>query len=164
MLIYENIVNNNRQVWGTMGNIPDENSVKLTYKDQEGASVTPSLNYKYTDDGFGGIMMNNGNAEIPLSVFIGNEQVVPTVLAESLVLSGNYKTEFNVGEQLDVSGLSVTAIYKGGREDTNVVGWKTSPSANSILNNAATNKKVTVTYQKASADYYINVSSVNSEE
>lgn len=164
MFIYEKKVENNRQVWGTMGSIPDNNSVRLTYKDQDGSAVTPLLNYKYNDDGFGGIMMNNGNAEIPLSVFIGNDQVVPTVLAESIVLGGNYKTEFNVGEQLDVSGLSVTAIYKGGREDANVVGWKTSPSANSILNNAATNKKVTVTYQTASAAYYINVSSVNSEE
>lgn len=82
MLIYEKKVEDERKLFGTLDNIPKDTDEPLTYTDQDSETVTPSLDYTYLDDGHGGIIMKDGNNETPLNVFIGDTQVIPTMLCE----------------------------------------------------------------------------------
>lgn len=77
MLVYEKKVENERHLFGTMGNIPSADDVQLTYQDDKGATVEPSLDYTYLDDGHGGIMMVADGTKTPLNVFIGEVNIIP---------------------------------------------------------------------------------------
>ena len=81
MLVYEKIVEEERHLFGTMANVPGDDDVQLTYKDENGATASPTLEDKFFDDGQGGIKMvhdDDGTAiESELNVFIGDVNIIP---------------------------------------------------------------------------------------
>ena len=81
MLVYEKKVEGERHLFGTMANIPSNDDVQLTYKDENGATASPTLEDKFFDDGHGGIKMvhdDDGTAiESELNVFIGDVNIIP---------------------------------------------------------------------------------------
>ena len=77
MLVYEKKVEGERHLFGTMENIPSADDAQLTYQDDKGATVEPSLDYTYLDDGHGGIKMIADGTETPLNVFIGEVNIIP---------------------------------------------------------------------------------------
>ena len=44
-------------------------------------------------------------------VFVKGDEPQPEPTLESIELSGDMKTEYELGEALDLSGLTVTAVY-----------------------------------------------------
>lgn len=81
MLVYEKKVDDARHLFGTMSNIPGADDVQLTYKDDAGASLSPTLEDKFFDDGHGGIKMVHDESgtvtEKELNVFIGDTNIIP---------------------------------------------------------------------------------------
>ena len=71
---------------------------------------------------------------------------------DSITISGPTKTEYRIGEELDLSGLEVTAHYSDGSEavveDYEVSGFDSS---------TAGEKTVTVTYEGKTAEFTVNV-------
>ena len=65
------------------------------------------------------------------------------------------KTQYIVGETLDLTGLVVTASYSD-ESDKPVTGYTVSPAAGSVLNTAGT-VKVTVTYEGMTTEFTITV-------
>lgn len=89
----------------------------------------------------------------PVYIF---KQLAPKVL-QSITLSGNYQTEFYVGDSFNYDGLVVTATYE---DNTTAVVTPTSVSAPD-LTQIANNVPVTVTYTEGdvtkTASYTVNV-------
>ena len=77
MLVYEKKVEGERHLFGTMGNIPSNDDVQLTYKDEDGATASPTLQDTFLDDGHGGIKMIHNDTESELNVFIGDVNIIP---------------------------------------------------------------------------------------
>lgn len=81
MLVYEKKVDEQRHLFGTMGNVPSDDDVQLTYKDEDGATASPTLQDTFLDDGHGGIKMVHDESgiitESELNVFIGDVNIIP---------------------------------------------------------------------------------------
>ena len=77
MLVYEKKVEGERHLFGTMENIPSADDVQLTYKDEDGATASPTLQDTFLDDGHGGIKMIHDDTESELNVFIGDVNIIP---------------------------------------------------------------------------------------
>ena len=108
MLVYEKKVEGVRHLFGTMGNVPSNDDAQLTYKDDAGASLSPTLEDKYFDDGHGGIKMVHDEsgtvAEKELNVFIGDTNIIP----------GNFVTpEYTVTVTAGENGTATAAPVKG---------------------------------------------------
>lgn len=161
MLIYEKTVEGERHLYGTVENsVPSENDVRLTYKDQDGSEVTPSLDKSYFDDGKGGIKDEDGNA---VNVFIDETMVIPADSEEPVptkevvsieVTNMPLITEYEEGEELDLTGLEVTATYDD--ESTKVVtGYTTDPANGDVL--AEGDELVEVTYKEKTTTFPITI-------
>lgn len=89
MLVYEKIVDKVRHLFGTMGHIPSEDDVQLTYKDGDNQELSPAptLNDTYLDNGHGGIIRKSDEKEV--KVFIDATQIIP---AQSSSPSGSSAT------------------------------------------------------------------------
>ena len=88
MLVYEKVVEEQRHLFGTMGNIPSDDDVQLTYKDGEDAELSPAptLNDTYLDNGHGGIIRKSDEKEV--KVFIGSAQIIPAKSGDEPVVPG----------------------------------------------------------------------------
>lgn len=84
------------------------------------------------------------------------------VTIAGLSLSGDYKTTYNVGDALDLTGLEVAATLGDGTSVA-VSGFTTDPAAGSVLATAGT-QDVTVTYGQASASFTVTVVSTFSAD
>jgi len=96
MLVYEKKVNGEQKLFGTMGNIPAENDVQLTYKDETGAVITPIAKDTYRDnskEGVQGIIRESDKKAV--NVFIGDKCIIGKV---ATVNSAAPKTEPQVSK------------------------------------------------------------------
>lgn len=142
MLIYEKKVEENdelvRHLFYAEGNIPTNDDVQLSYKDDEGAAVSGlTVTSKLLDDGHGGIKTEDGEA---INVWAGNVNIIPGDLdGEDIkptgvsieVADSPTKTEYTVGEQLNLTGLRIIGTY--GNDDAEELGvneFTTSPYTN----------------------------------
>ena len=80
------------------------------------------------------------------------KEAAPVVTLESITVSGPNKTEYKIGEELDLTGLVVTAHYSTGDEAT-VTGYEVSGFDSST----AGEKTITVTYQGKTAAFKVTV-------
>ena len=80
------------------------------------------------------------------------KEAAPVVTLESITVSGPTKTEYKIGEELDLTGLVVTAHYSTGDEAT-VTGYEVSGFDSST----AGEKTITVTYQGKTAAFKVTV-------
>ena len=80
------------------------------------------------------------------------KEAAPVVTLESITVSGPTKTEYEIGEELDLTGLVVTAHYSTGDEAT-VTGYEVSGFDSST----AGEKTITVTYQGKTAAFKVTV-------
>ena len=82
------------------------------------------------------------------------KEAAPVVTLESITVSGPTKTEYEIGDELDLTGLVVTAHYSDGNEkvlsagDYEVSGFDSS---------TAGEKTITVSYQGKTAAFTVNV-------
>ena len=82
------------------------------------------------------------------------KEAAPVVTLESITVTGPNKTEYEIGDELDLTGLMVTAHYSDGNEkvlsagDYEVSGFDSS---------TAGEKTVTVTYQGETVSFKITV-------
>lgn len=151
MLIYEKKVEENnelvRHLFYAEGNIPTSDDVQLSYKDDEGAAVSDlTVTSKLLDDGHGGIKTEDGEA---INVWAGNVNIIPGNLdGEDIepepepepekptcvsieVVDSPTKTEYTVGEQLNLTGLRIIGTYDNDDgEELGVNEFTTSPYTN----------------------------------
>ena len=80
------------------------------------------------------------------------KEAAPVVTLESITVTGPNKTEYKIGEELDLTGLVVTAHYSTGDEAT-VTGYEVSGFDSST----AGEKTITVTYQGKTAAFKVTV-------
>ena len=122
-------------------NIVDTNCE--THETESGATYTCSEKYHRTDDPLG------ADAEK-----LTTTKPLAAAYVESLELSGEYRTDFYLGEELDLTGLVVTAIYSDGTKkevslsDLTITGYD---------NTERGNQTITVEYEGAKADIAIRV-------
>ena len=124
MLVYEKKVDEERRLFGTMGNIPAEEDVELTYKDADGAEITPIENDSYVDDKKGGIIRKSDEKQV--NVFIGETMIIPkdgeapTPVDPQLTkiewAAAPTKVEYVEGEALELAGAKISAFYTDGSE------------------------------------------------
>ncbi|MFR3202435.1 MAG: bacterial Ig-like domain-containing protein, partial [[Clostridium] leptum] len=82
------------------------------------------------------------------------KEAAPVVTLESITVTGPNKTEYEIGDELDLTGLVVTAHYSDGNEkvlsagDYEVSGFDSS---------TAGEKTITVTYQDKTTTFTVNV-------
>ena len=74
-----------------------------------------------------------------------NNQQQPTKTLSSIAVSGTYKTEYEVGDTFDNTGLVVTATYSDGSEEVVTSSVTYTPTLDTQL--ATTNTVVTITYE-----------------
>ena len=74
-----------------------------------------------------------------------NNQQQPTKTLSSIAVSGTYKTEYEVGDTFDNTGLVVTATYSDGSEEVVTSSVTYEPTLDTAL--ATTNTSITVTYE-----------------
>lgn len=128
MLVYEKKVEGERHLFGTMGNVPSDDDVQLTYKDAEGSTAEPTLQDTFLDDGHGGIVMVHDESgtitESELNVFIGDTQIIPPATEEeteyTITLSYDSEEGTVTSEPADKAkaGDEVTISVSGGEADT----------------------------------------------
>ena len=80
------------------------------------------------------------------------KEAAPVVTLESITVSGPTKTEYEIGDELDLTGLVVTAHYSTGDEAT-VTGYEVSGFDSSTTGE----KTITVTYQGKTAAFKVTV-------
>ena len=80
------------------------------------------------------------------------KEAAPVVTLESITVTGPTKTEYKIGDELDLAGLVVTAHYSTGDEAT-VTGYEVSGFDSST----AGEKTITVTYQGKTAAFKVTV-------
>lgn len=141
----------------TRETVEEDGSVSFT--------VTEDAGYRHNFPTFSG----EGNIELSAGVYtLENVRSAGTVgvtfteleVVSIAVTSHPDKTEYTVGERLDLDGMEVTATYENG--DTAVItsGYTVSPANNSLLSTAGT-QDITVTYTQDTSlkGYtYVNVS------
>ena len=144
MLIYEKKVEESnemvRHLFGTEGNIPSEDDAQLSYKDASGTSVSGlTVTSKLLDDGHGGIKTEDGSA---VNVWLGDKNIVPGNLEEEAspaeptcvsieVVDSPTKTEYTVGEQLNLTGLRIIGTYDNDdKEEVGAGEFTTNPYTN----------------------------------
>ena len=128
MLVYEKGTGENRHLYGTMNNIPSDTDNQLVYKDADGDVITPPLAGTYVDDGHGGILMKGEDGDTFVGVYIEK----PDSDVVNIIPGGDYepdvvvgiefkqnptKTEYSVGETLNLEGAIVVATHKSGKEE-----------------------------------------------
>ena len=134
MLIYEKYVEEEidgetvkvRHLFGTMGNLPANDDAQLTYKDNDGDTITVEPTDMYVDGGSKeGIQYINRlytedeeAKEERLNVFIGDKCVVGKVEEKNIVsievTTLPTKSSYSTGETLDLTGLEVTGTFADG--------------------------------------------------
>lgn len=158
MLIYEKKVEGTNHVFGTMGNIPDETDSQLTYKDEYGDVVTPSLTDTYLDNGHGGIIEKSSNT--PIDVFIGDVCVVNSgediAISKIEITTPPTKTEYvnPSSNEIDLTGMVVTATYSDENTKT-VTDYTYTPDK---LPLETCEFDVTITYKGKTATQSLSVS------
>ena len=84
----------------------------------------------------------------------------PDPILQSIVVTPPVKTDYFVGESLDLTGLTVTAKYDIG-DDSVVSGWTAEPSDGTIL--TTENDTVLISYEDKTASFEITVITPESE-
>lgn len=145
MLVYEKKVEDTRHLFGTMGNIPSNDDTQLTYEDNNGSSVSPTLQDQYLDDGHGGIKMVHDEdgtiTETALNVFIGDVNIIP----------GDFEApEFTISVTAGEHGTATASKNKAkvGEEITLTITPAEGYQVDEIVAKDADNKSVTVTNNK----------------
>lgn len=152
MLIYEKLAEGIRHIFGTFGNVPDEADSQLSYKNQEGATATPTLNDTYLDDGHGGIIQKSTGDTI--NVFLDGENIIPGASFEKKLVGISAipsKTEYSVNDKL--GSITVYPYFNTGIGDTplETTDYTVDPAVGTTLDTAGT---ITVTVTGAdSTDY-----------
>ena len=82
------------------------------------------------------------------------KEAAPVVTLESITVTGPNKTEYEIGDELDLTGLMVTAHYSDGNEKVLSAGDYEVSGFDSA---AAGEKTVTVTYQGETVSFKITV-------
>lgn len=99
MLVYEKTAEGERHLFGTLGNIPTDEDLRLSYTDETGVEIdTPALNGKYFDDGKGGIKDEDGNA---ICVFIDDVNIIPGGVEKQEATTQEDDEEEDTGKDLD---------------------------------------------------------------
>ena len=93
-------------------------------------------------------------AEFTVTVTESEEPAEPTL--ESIELSGDVKTEYNQGEALDLSGLTVTAVYSNGTR-TEIQAGEDGYTVSGYDPNAVGPQTVTVSYGGKTAEFTVTV-------
>ncbi len=128
------------------GSIQENIKTEITYS-HSGAFNTP---------GDIEITVNYGGAKTVFTVKVKPAEIK----AESIAIASKpSKTTYNVGESLDVSGLSVEVTKNDGSKETITTGFNVSPSGK--LNTAGT-VTVTVTYEGLTATFNVTVNQLSS--
>lgn len=158
MLVYEKKVDDKRHLFGTMGNVPAQDDVQLTYKDNDGDVLTDlTLNETYLDDGKGGIIRKSDDKEI--NVFIGDTCIIGKVeepQVKSLTIkTAPTKVEYVEGQALDLTGLVLEATMEDGDKKEITSGYTTVPEDGSAL--AVGTTKVEITYSGKTVEQAITV-------
>lgn len=147
-----------------------EGPAKTTYKIGETLDLTGLVVTAHYSDGTSQVITDYKVSEVDLST-AGNKLVIisykeqtaaflitvdeeghSSVSLKSITLEGNYKTEYNVGEELDLTGLIVRGQYSDG--STKVI---TNYKVSSVDMSTAGTKRVTITYINKMAYYEITV-------
>lgn len=145
MLVYEKKVEGERHLFGTMGNVPSADDVQLTYKDEDGATASPTLQDTFLDDGHGGIKMVHDESgtitESELNVFIGDVNIIP----------GDFEApEFSVTVSAGENGVATADPVKGvaGTEITLSITPAENYKVDELSAKDADNNAVTITNDK----------------
>lgn len=158
MLVYEKKVEGERHLFGTMGSIPSADDVQLTYKDEDGATASPTLQDTFLDDGHGGIKMVHDESgtitESELNVFIGDVNIIPgdfeapeftiTVTAGENGTATADKAKAKAGEEVTITATPSSDSYVVDKitvNGTEITGTK--------FNMPAKNAAVAVTFKAA---------------
>lgn len=121
MIIYEKIVEGVKHLFGTKQNIPSNSDLQLTYKDNDGDVITPTLSDTYVDGGSTAgtqYIARKSDGKL-VNVFIGDECVIGKVTTPKVVKSIKVKTAptkvtYTANDKLDLTGLVITATYSDG--------------------------------------------------
>lgn len=159
MLVYEKKVEDKRELFGTLGNVPSEDDEQLTYKDAQGDEIEIVEGDKYFDDTHGGIVRESDGKEV--AVFIGEVCIIPKgfepkpdEVVSIEITAAPTKTSYIEGQELDLDGIKVEATMKDG--DVKVVtGFTSEPAEGTALTLEDT--KVTITYGGQTAEQAIEV-------
>ncbi len=160
MLVYEKKVSEEgglkRHLFGTLGHVPAEGDVQLTYKDADGDVITPVENDTYRDDKHGGIIRESDGKAI--NVFVGDKCIIGKV--ESKVVTALKikkepdKVAYVEGENLNLAGIQVEATYADGDKAV-VEGFNTVPADGTTL--ATTDNEVIISYGGQTVNVAITV-------
>lgn len=165
MLVYEKKVEDKRHLFGTLGNVPSEDDVQLTYKDNDGDVITNlTTNETYLDDGHGGIIRKSDDKEV--NVFIGDDCIIGEVSTPEVkklaIKTHPTKVEYTVGEELDLTGLTLQVTYVDGDKKIISEGYEATPANGTVL--TETDDNVVITYGGKSVNQGITVSPEQTEE
>lgn len=160
MLVYEKGTGSNRHLYYATNNIPSSNDSRLSYKDIDGDSITPTLNDHYVDDGHGGIIRLSDNKFV--AAFAGSTCIIPNAswtpetktLKEIKITRKPTKLTYTAGDNLDLTGLKVQGIYESGDKES-ITEYTTSPANEATLTSSDTS--VTVSYSGKTASFAITV-------
>ena len=123
--------------------LPQLNEVDYTYKVMKEPTYTAEGSAMYT-------WKNTEYGNISFSVQL--DRLVAT-LSEIKIASNPVKTMYEIGEELDTTGLTLTAVYTDGSEKTIATGFTVS----GFDSETAGEKTVTVTYEGKTATFTVEV-------
>lgn len=145
MLVYEKKVDGERRLLGTLGQIPSEDDVELTYKDLDGDEISPIKGDIYRDNKSGGMYRESDGKTV--NVFIGDTCIIGKVEEKNVkkitIKTAPTKKAYIEGEQLDLTGMVVEATFLDG-DKTIITDYLTEPANGTVLTTDAT--KVVVSY------------------
>ena len=160
MLVYEKKVDSVRHLFGNAtGTIPTSDDVQLTYKDDEGNTLTLSESDIYLDNGHGGIIRKSDGKSV--NVFIGDVEIIggeitPTPQATSIKVDTEpTKTSYSDGDKLDLTGLVVKVVFDDESEEA-ITDYTTTPADGATL--ATTDTKVNIAWYELTTSFNITVS------
>lgn len=156
MLVYEKKVDDERHLLGTLGQIPSEDDVELTYKDLDGDEISPIKGDIYRDNKSGGMYRESDGKTV--NVFIGDTCIIGKVEEKNVkkitIKTAPTKKAYVEGEQLDLTGMVVEATFLDG-DKAIITDYLTEPANGTVLTTDVT--KVVVSYGGKNANTTISV-------
>ena len=151
-------------MFGTEGNVPSEDDLQLTYKDNDGDVIEPTENDIYLDaskNQVQNIIRASDGKEI--NVFLGETCIIGDTDTPE-VLSIEIKTaptivDYFVGDVLDLTGLVITAKMADGDTKELSSGFSSAPENGATL--TATDTSVEVSYGGKTASFAITVTAMS---
>ena len=95
----------------------------------------------------------NGAISIQMTKMGGTDPIIPKTLTGITVTAHPYKTQYNLGEDLDTAGMEVTAAYSDGSTQA-VTGYTIGSEYDKTITG---NQAITVTWQGMTTTFTVNV-------